>query len=147
MSLDLPMCFSSCFSASFSLLSALRLSVWYMWYVFMTCENKPQLYQWVSETDSSTDHNAIDMTEMFHLNSSYSLTYQSVFCYFEVLRWIRCVMRCIFKLWLLVITDPFFISLAAAVEYYGVTTLIASKVAVKHLRQNNSRNPLIQEHN
>lgn len=33
-----PICFSSCFSASFSLLSALRLSALYMWYVFMTCQ-------------------------------------------------------------------------------------------------------------
>lgn len=33
---DLLNCFSSCFSASFSLLSALMLSVWYMWYVFIT---------------------------------------------------------------------------------------------------------------
>lgn len=39
MSLALPMCFSSCLSASFSLFSALRLSVWYMWYVFITCHS------------------------------------------------------------------------------------------------------------
>lgn len=31
-----PICFSSCFSASFSLDSALMLSVLYMWYVFIT---------------------------------------------------------------------------------------------------------------
>lgn len=37
---DRPICFSSCFSASFSLLSALMLSVWYMWYVFMTYDQK-----------------------------------------------------------------------------------------------------------
>lgn len=40
---DLPICFSSCFSASFSLLSALMLSAWYMWYVFITCEMWPKL--------------------------------------------------------------------------------------------------------
>ena len=39
---DLPICFSSCFSASFSLLSALMLSAWYMWYVFITCEHVTQ---------------------------------------------------------------------------------------------------------
>lgn len=39
---DLPICFSSCFSASFSLLSALMLSAWYMWYVFMTCKRQNQ---------------------------------------------------------------------------------------------------------
>lgn len=40
---DLPICFSSCFSASFSLLSALMLSAWYIWYVFITCENVTQI--------------------------------------------------------------------------------------------------------
>lgn len=40
---DLPICFSSCFSASFSLLSALMLSAWYMWYVFITWEKWPRL--------------------------------------------------------------------------------------------------------
>lgn len=40
---DLPICFSSCFSASFSLLSALMLSAWYIWYVFITCENGTQI--------------------------------------------------------------------------------------------------------
>ncbi|TNN63302.1 hypothetical protein EYF80_026478 [Liparis tanakae] len=36
--LERPICFSSCFSASFSLDSALMLSVLYMWYVFITWE-------------------------------------------------------------------------------------------------------------
>lgn len=40
---DRPICFSSCFSASFSLLSALMLSAWYIWYVFITCENVTQI--------------------------------------------------------------------------------------------------------
>lgn len=43
---DLPICFSSCFSASFSLLSALMLSAWYMWYVFMTCKRQEAKKNW-----------------------------------------------------------------------------------------------------
>lgn len=39
---DLPICFS-CFSASFSLLSALMLSAWYIWYVFITQKMWPKL--------------------------------------------------------------------------------------------------------
>lgn len=42
---DLPICFSSCFSASFSLLSALMLSAWYIWYVFITWKKVTQLLQ------------------------------------------------------------------------------------------------------
>lgn len=43
---DRPICFSSCFSASFSLLSALMLSAWYMWYVFMTCKRQESKNNW-----------------------------------------------------------------------------------------------------
>lgn len=59
MSLALPMCFSSCFSASFSLLSALRLSVWYMWYVFITCSKQQQQQQSISLQKSASECSAV----------------------------------------------------------------------------------------